>query len=147
MLAFGFPRFDDPVGLTFSFGSFPEEFDRLLSAVHEDDGEGAAVRFRGRAGAPAPLQGGQSFQGGFLKGCEFLGSERAKLVELLDVLFELREVIPFEGVGFNVVEFFVAIGVVKIAPIFRAHAIAARLVEVGERGVLPGRGGVFEKRD
>ena len=35
----------------------------------------------------------------------------------------------------------------KIAPIFRAHAIAARLVEVGERGVLPGRGRVFEKRD
>ena len=76
-----------------------------------------------------------------------MGSEHAKLGELLDVLFALREVVPFEGIGFNVVEFFVAIGVVKIAPIFRAHAIAARLVEVGERGVLPGRGGVFEKRD
>ena len=77
LLAFGFSRFDDPVGLTISFGSFPEEFDRSLSAVDEDDGEGAAVRFRGWAGAPAPLQGGQGFQGGFFKGREFFGSERA----------------------------------------------------------------------
>ena len=77
LLAFGFSRFDDPVGLTFSFGSFPEEFDCLRSSVHEDDGEGAAVRFRGRAGTPAPLQGGQGFEGGFFKGREFFGSERS----------------------------------------------------------------------
>ena len=132
LLAFGFSRFDDSVGLTFSFGSFPEEFDCLRSSVHEDDGEGAAVRFRGRAGTPAPLQGGQGFQGGLFKGREFFGSERAKLGEFLGVLLGRREVGPFEGIGFDVVEFFVAIGVVKIAPIFRAHAIAARLVEVGE---------------
>ena len=54
LLAFGFSWFDDPVGLTFSSGSFPEEFDCLLSSVHEDDGEGAAVRFRNRAGTLAP---------------------------------------------------------------------------------------------
>jgi len=55
------------------------------------------------------------------------------------------EVAPLVGVSYDVVEFFVAVGVVDVAELFAGKGEVFRAAELGESEVGPVCGGVFEK--
>ncbi len=84
---------------------------------------------------------------GFVNGRGLFGCESSNFSELGGVLGIVGEVRPFVGIRFDVVEFLAAITIVDIAPALRADGIVFRVVEMGDGGVRPRRGGVAQQRD
>ena len=53
------------------------------------------------------------------------------------MLFGIRKVGPFVGIGFDVVKFFVAFGIVNVSPMLRTQSKAARVAKVRDGTVRP----------